>query len=84
MHISEYVCKTYLKELAINTGKPLKNIATSNIFKDSTLLTFLPYFKNKYFLEHFTMVTPGNDVTKYAVLHQYEQYIMGVPVKFFF
>ena len=79
MHISEYVCKTYLKELAINTGKPLKNIAASNISKNSALLIFLPYFKNKYFREHPTMATPGN-VTKYAVFHQYEQYIWYIGI----
>ena len=79
MHITEYVWKTYFKELAINTGKPLKNIATSNISKNSALLIFLPYFKNKYFLEHLTMVTPGN-VRKYAVLHQYEQYIWYIGI----
>ena len=66
MHISEYVCKTCLKEQAINTGKPLKNSVASNISKNSALLIFLPYFKNKYFLEHLTMVTSGN-VSKYAV-----------------
>ena len=76
MHISEYVCKTCLKELAINTGKPWKNIAASNISKNSALI-FLSYFKSKYFLEHLTMVTSGN-VTKYVVLHQHEQYIYGV------
>ena len=43
--------KTCLKELAINTGKPLKNVATSNISKNSAIF-FLPYFKNKYFPEH--------------------------------
>ena len=79
MHISEYVCKTYLKELANNTGKALKNSATSTISKNSALLIFLPYFKNKYFLEHLTMVTPGN-VTKYAVLHQCEQYIWYIGI----
>ena len=73
MHIFEYVCKPYLKELAINKGKPLKNIAASSVSKNSALM-FLPYFKNKYFLEHLAMVTSGN-VTKYAALHQYEQYI---------
>ena len=79
MHISEYVCKTYLKELAINTGKPLKNIATSHITKNSALLIFLPYLKNKYFQEQLTMATPGN-VTTYAVLHQYEQYIWYIGI----
>ena len=58
-YISEYVCKTCLKELAINMGKPLKKYCS---------LIFLPYFKNKYFLEHLTMATSGN-VKKYAVLH---------------
>ena len=66
MHISEYVCKTCLKELTINTGKLLKNIADSNIPKNFALI-FLPYLKNKYFLEHLTMATSGN-VTKYFVL----------------
>ena len=79
MHISEYVWKTYLKELAINTGKPLKNVATSNITKNSALLIFLPEFNNKYFLEQLTKATPGN-VTKYAVLHQYEQYIWYIGI----
>ena len=65
LHISEYVCKSCLKELAINTGKPLKNTAASNISKHSALI-FLPYFKNKYFLEHITMTTSGN-VTKCCI-----------------
>ena len=50
MHIFEYVCKTCLEELAINTEKHWKNIAASNISKNSALLIFLPYFKDKYFL----------------------------------
>ena len=54
-YISEYV----LQELAINMGKPLKKYCS---------LIFLPYFKNKYFLEHLTMATSGN-VKKYVVLH---------------
>ena len=83
MHISEYACKTYLKEPANNTGKPLKNIATSNISKNSALPIFLSYFKNKYFLEHLTMATPGN-VTKYAALHQCEQYIWYIAIKWEF
>ena len=56
MHISAYVWKY---------------IASSNISKNSALI-FLSYFKNKYFLEHLTIVTSGN-VAKYVVLHQYEQ-----------
>ena len=71
MHISKYVYKTCLKELVINTGKPLKkryqkNIAAPNISEYSALLIFLSYFKKKYLLEHVTMVTFGN-VTKYGV-----------------
>ena len=55
-----WIClQNCLKELAINTGKSLKNIAASNISKNSALV-FLPYFKNKYFLEHLTMATSGN------------------------
>ena len=72
--ITAIICKICLKELAINMRKPLENNAASNISKNYALLIFLPYFKNKYFLEHLTMVTSGN-VTKYAVLHQYEQHI---------
>ena len=36
MPISEYVSKNCLKELDINTGKSLKNIAASNISKMAT------------------------------------------------
>ena len=36
--------KTCYKELAINTGKPLKNVATSNISKNSAIF-FLPILK---------------------------------------
>ena len=85
-HIFEYVCKTYLKELAINTGKPLKNIAASNIFKKSAI--FLPYFfKQVTPIEHLPMVISGN-VTKYAYytnlnnIYMVYWLIMVVPVKF--
>ena len=85
-HIFEYVCKTWLKELAINTGKPLKNIAASNIFKKSAI--FLPYFfKQVTPIEHLPMVISGN-VTKYAYytnlnnIYMVHWLIMVVPVKF--
>ena len=47
------------KKLAINTGKPLKSIAASNISKNYVLI-FLPYFKNKYFLDHLTIASSGD------------------------
>ena len=63
--------KNCLKELAIN-------IAASKISKNSAFI-FLSYFKNKYFLELLTMITYGN-VTKFVVLHQYEQYIWYIGI----
>ena len=59
MHISEYVCKTCLTELAINTqGNPPK-ISQPLTFLKIMLLSF-SHIKSKYFLEHPTMVTAGN------------------------
>ena len=83
--------KLILKDQPLTQGNPWKNIAASNVSKNFAFLIFLPYFKNKYFLEHLTMVTSGN-VTKYAVLHQYDcigiymvyWHIMVDPVNFFF
>ena len=68
-----------LKELAINTEKCLKNITASNISKNVALYILLRYFKNKSFLEHLIMIIYGN-VTKYAELHQYEQYIWYIGI----
>ena len=74
MRVSKCVCKTGLKELAINTGKPLKKILQPLTFLKILLLSFRHILKNKYLLEHLTIVISGN-VTKYVVLDQYEQYI---------
>ena len=74
MHVSKCVCKTGLKELAINTGKPLEKILQSLTFLKILLLSFRHIFKNIDLLEHLTIVISGN-VTKYVVLDQYEQYI---------
>ena len=74
MHVSKCVCKTGLKELAINTGKPLEKILQSLAFLKILLLSFRHIFKNIDLLEHLTIVISGN-VTKYVVLDQYEQYI---------
>ena len=74
MHVSKCVCKTGLKELAINTGKPLKKILQPLTFLKILLLSFRHILKYKYLLEHLTIVISGN-VTKYVVLDQYEQYI---------
>ena len=55
-NISEYVCKIVLKNQPLTQANPWKNMTASNISKNSALI-FLPYFKNKYFQEHLTMVT---------------------------
>ena len=67
MHISECVCKIVLKNQPLTWANPWKNIAVPNISKNPAL-TFLRYFKNKYFPEHFSMKTSGN-VTQYVALH---------------
>ena len=67
MHISEYVCKSVLKNQPFTWANPWKNIAVSKISKNPAL-TFLRYFKNKYFPEHFSMETSVN-VTKYVAVH---------------
>ena len=74
MHVSKCVCKTGLKELAINTGKPLEKILQSLTFLKILLLSFRHILKNIDLLEHLTIVISGN-VTKYVVLDQYEQHI---------
>ena len=74
MHVSKCVCKTGLKELVINTGKPLEKILQPLTFLKILLVSFRYTLKNIDLLEHLTIVISGN-VTKYVVLDQYEQYI---------
>ena len=73
MNISEYVCKTCLKGLAINTGKPLRNYCSLTFLK-ILLFPFCHVFKTR---------APHNDHflkcnNKICLLHQYEQYIYGI------
>ena len=86
-HISEYVCKTCLKEPAIDMGKPLKKYSATNISKKSALI-FLPYFfKQVTPRAPHSMVTSGN-ATKYAYytnmdnIHMVYWHYNGSSVKF--